>query len=94
MNVRMVVLGTLAGAGLFVAGFTVAQGPPEQDIDPQIHPALSAAQNLVAQSYRRLLEAQRANDWDMNGHAAKAEDLLVRASHEMKAAALAANRHR
>jgi hypothetical protein len=29
----------------------------------------------------------------MSGHAQKAKDLLVEASHEIKAAAMAANRH-
>jgi len=94
MNVRKTVLTSVAGAGLFVAGYMVAQGPPpEQNIDPNRHPNLAAAQNLIAQAYGRLVAAQQANDWDVGGHAAKAEELLSRASHEIKEAALAANRH-
>jgi hypothetical protein len=37
--------------------------------------------------------AQQANEFDMQGHAQKAKDLLDEASREMKAAAEAANKH-
>lgn len=93
MNIRKTALTCAAGVGLFVAGFTVAQTPPVQNVNPQRHPNLAAAQNLIAQAYGKLVEAERANDWDMTGHAAKAKDLLDRASSEIKAAAEAANRH-
>lgn len=93
MNTRKVLLATVAGVGLFVAGYTAAQAPPEQDVDAQRHPYLAAAQNLIAQSYQKLTMAQQGNDWDMNGHAAKAEEYLNKAAHEIKEAALTANRH-
>lgn len=92
MNVRKIALGSVAGVALFVAGFTVAQAPPEQNIDPQRHGNLAAAQNLIAQAYNRLVAAQQANNYDAGGHAAKAEELLVRASHEIKEAADSLNR--
>lgn len=92
MNVRNIVLGSVAGVGLFVAGYTVAQGPPAQNVDPQRHPNLAAAQGLIGQAYNRLVMAQQANDWDVGGHAARAEELLGRASHEIKEAAEASNR--
>jgi len=76
-----------------VSGTTIAQGPPERNIDAHRHPILADAQRLVDQAYNRVSEAQRANDWDMRGHAAKAKALLEQASRELKAAALADNRH-
>ncbi|WP_264757066.1 hypothetical protein [Sapientia aquatica] len=38
--------------------------------------------------------AQVANEYDMNGHAAKAEQLLREAENEMKLAAEAANKNK
>jgi hypothetical protein len=70
-----------------------AQERPADNIDPQRHPNLAEAQKLCNRAYDKLVEAQGANQFDMNGHAQKAKDLLVEASHEMKAAALAANKH-
>lgn len=55
------------------------------------HPNLSAAQKLTDRAYQRISDAQQANEWDMEGHAAKAKDLLDQANRELKAAAEAAN---
>ena len=38
-----------------------------------------------------MVEAQKANDWDMDGHAQKAKELLAQATKDLKSAALAAN---
>jgi len=71
-----------------------ATGPryPSQNVDPGRHPNLAAAQSLSAQAYERLVAAQRANDWDLGGHAQAAKNLLIQANDEIKAAAVAANR--
>jgi hypothetical protein len=37
--------------------------------------------------------AQRANEWDMEGHAQKAKNLLDDVNRELKMAAETANRH-
>ena len=37
--------------------------------------------------------AQQANEWDMQGHAQKAKDLLDQVNNELKAAAQAANKN-
>ncbi|HXS76595.1 MAG TPA: hypothetical protein VN753_10485 [Terracidiphilus sp.] len=84
---------SLLGLCLMFAGSTIAQGPPERDIDPHRHPILADAQRLCDQAYNRVSDAQRANQWDMRGHAAKAKALLEQASRELKAAAMADNRH-
>lgn len=71
----------------------VAQGP-ERDVSHMRHPNIAAAQRLVQQAYDRVIAAQQANEWDMNGHAQKAKDLLDQANRELKEAAEAANHHR
>lgn len=92
MNVRKTVLTCAAGVGLFVAGFTVAQAQPEQNIDPHRHSNLAAAQSFIVQAYNRLVAAQQTNNYDAGGHLAKAQELLNRASHEIKEAAETINR--
>ncbi len=79
----------LAGAAI-----GIAQGPPQRDISPGRHPNLAAAQNLCMQAFEKISAAQRANEFDMGGHAAKAKELLDQASHELKLAAEAANHPR
>jgi hypothetical protein len=87
------VVGSLLGLSLTTAGITVAQGPPERNINPNHHPNLAAAQRLCDQAYNKIVSAQQANEWDMNGHAQKAKELLDQANRELKAAAETANHH-
>lgn len=90
---RKWVLGSLLGLGLVAGGATIAQGPPAENVGRR-HPNLMAAQRLVDQAYGRIVDAQRANEWDMDGHAQHAKELLDQANRELKAAAEAANHHR
>lgn len=76
---------------LLLAGAAYADRPA-RNVSGLRHPNLAAAQNLTAQAYSRLEAAQRANEFDMGGHAARAKDLLNQAADEMKLAAMAANR--
>jgi len=78
-------LGSVLGLACFASGLLVAQGPRHQN--------LRAAQELVDQAFQRISDAQRANEWDMGGHAARAKDLLAQASREIKLAAEEANHH-
>jgi hypothetical protein len=77
---------------LLCVGILFAADRPADNIDAQRHPNLAEAQRLTNRAYDKLVEAQGANQFDMSGHAQKAKDLLVEASHEMKAAAMAANK--
>jgi hypothetical protein len=86
-------MGSLLGLSFAAAGITLAQGPPERDINPNRHANLAAAQRLCDQAYNKIVSAQEANEWDMNGHAQKAKELLDQANRELKAAAEAANHH-
>ncbi|MGO8756614.1 MAG: hypothetical protein ACLQG3_00675 [Terracidiphilus sp.] len=85
MTRRKLVLGSVLCLTSFVGGVLVAQGPR--------HPNLRAAQDLINQAYDRITAAQQANEWDMDGHAARAKDLLDQAKREIRLAAEAANRH-
>jgi hypothetical protein len=64
-----------------------------QDISRHRHPNLAEAQRLCARAFEKIKAAQAANEWDMNGHAHKALDLLDQANHELQAAAEQANRN-
>jgi len=55
------------------------------------HPHLAKAQDLIAQAYDKIEKAQKANEFDMGGHAQKAKGLLDQASQELKLAAVNAN---
>ncbi|HKE23180.1 MAG TPA: hypothetical protein VKB88_12515 [Bryobacteraceae bacterium] len=87
------VLGVLFGSFLFVAGMAVAQRPA-QNVNPGRHPNIAAAQRLTAQAFQKIAAAQQANEWDMQGHAAKAKELLDQANNELRQAATAANRNK
>jgi DNA-binding transcriptional regulator PaaX len=93
MKTRNLVMSGVAGAGLLAAGIVIAQNPPAENIDPNRHPHLAAAQHHIRMAFDETGQAQHANDWDMSGHAAHARELLDQAARELKAAAEAANRH-
>lgn len=92
MYTRRLVLGGVAALGLIIGGITIAQGPLERDINPTRQPNLATAQRLLDHAYGRITAAQQANEWDMDGHAAKAKELLDQASRELKAASQAHDR--
>jgi len=77
---------------LFTAGVAFA-GRPVRNVSPARHPNLAAAQNFVRQAFQKISAAQRANEWDMNGHAQKAKELLDQVNVELKEAAEAANQN-
>jgi hypothetical protein len=89
---RRLFFASILGASLLASGITIAQAP-ERDISPLRHPNLAAAQRLIDQAFNKITAAQNANEFDMDGHAAKAKDLLDQASRELRAAATAANRN-
>jgi len=74
----------LAGGAAFAKG-------PVQNVSAKKHPNIAAAQKLAAQAYAKITDAQKANEYDMEGHAAKAKELLEQVNNELKLAAEAAN---
>ena len=93
MKTRVRVAGVV-GMALLLA--SCASGPerPVRNVNPGRHPHLAAAQDACQRAFDHITQAQQANEWDMEGHAQKAKDLLAQASEEIKQAALASNRHR
>jgi len=87
---KMVVLSALT---LIVVTAGFAQ-KPAHNVSPKKHPNLSAAQALTAKAYQRVLDAQKANEWDLAGHAQKAKDLLDQANAELKQAAQQSNKNK
>jgi hypothetical protein len=86
-------LGGAIGLGIVTGGIMVAQAPPQRNVNPNRHPNLAAAQRLTDEAYNKITAAQQANEWDLDGHAAKAKQLLDQANRELKYAAEAANRN-
>ena len=91
MKISRVVAGVALGAGLVCGGLAVAQKPVD-NVSAKKHPNL-AAQRMSTQAYEKIVAAQQANEWDMQGHAQKAKELLEQVNSELKLAAEAANKN-
>jgi hypothetical protein len=89
MTKKNLLINTILSAALFSSGVTLAQ-TPVQNIDKNAFPNLAEAQRLVVQANSYIITAQNANKEDMQGHAAKARQLLVQVNEELKLAAEAA----
>jgi F0F1-type ATP synthase membrane subunit b/b' len=83
------------GLGMaLVGGYAVAKGDkPVENVSSKKHPNIASAQKLSEQAFEKVSAAQKANEWDMEGHAAKAKELLEQANTELRAAATAANKN-
>jgi len=90
MNKRLVRV--LLAAAVLCGGVAIAQKPVE-NVNPSRHPNLAAAQRLSQQAYQKITAAQQANEWDMDGHAQKAKELLEQVNEQLKQAAHAANKN-
>jgi hypothetical protein len=83
----------IIGSLLLLGGFAMAQKPVE-NVSKGRHPNLAAAQRLSQNAYEKITAAQQANEWDMQGHAKKAKDLLDQVNQELKLAAGSANKNK
>jgi hypothetical protein len=83
----------LGSAALALTASAALAAPPVDDISAHRHPNLAAAQRLATQAYERVSAAQKANEFDMGGHAQKAKELLDQVNRELKQAAEEANEH-
>ena len=66
---------------------------PVQNVSAKKHPNIAAAQKLTEQAFEKIEAAQKANEYDLDGHAQKAKDALKLAADELKLAAEAANKN-
>jgi hypothetical protein len=85
-----VALGGVLALAMIGGGVAVAQ-IPKDNVSGHKHPNLAAAQRLSREAWEKISAAQQANEWDMDGHAAKAKELLDQVNKELKEAAEAAN---
>src|SRR5579872_3308430 len=92
MGIEMKLL--LCSVPLALAASIALAAPPVENVSAKRHPNIAAAQRLSEQAFQRISAAQQANEFDMDGHAAKAKDLLDQVNRELKAAAESANRHK
>ena len=92
MNKNKTRVVTLIVACLLVIGVVVAQSKPNKNVSGARHPNLAAAQRLSQQAWEKVVAAQKANEWDMGGHAQKAKELPDQVNSELKQAAQAANK--
>ena len=83
----VICLAIAAPLGLAVA----KEEAPATNVKKSRHPNLAAAQILISEAFAKLEAAQKANEYDLDGHAAKAKALLSQAADEIKKAAEAAN---
>jgi len=85
------IFAAILGAMLLIGGIALAQ-KPKDNVSSARHPNLAAAQKLCTEAYEKIIAAQQANEWDMNGHAQKAKNLLDQVNNQLKMAAEAANK--
>jgi hypothetical protein len=67
---------------------------PKENVSAKKHPNLAAAQKHLVEANEKISAAQKANEFDMEGHAQKAKDLIDQADAELKLAAEAANENK
>jgi hypothetical protein len=79
---------------LMLSGISAFAGEPVLNVSPKKHPNIAAAQRLSRNAYDKIVAAQQANEWDMEGHAQKAKELLDQVNNELKLAAEAANKNK
>ena len=90
MKKTKLALGGALSLALVCGGLAMAQAPKD-NVSAGKHPNLAAAQRLSREAWAKITAAQQANEWDMDGHAAKAKELLDQVNKELKEAAEATN---
>ena len=93
-NRKSTILASIAGALLITAVSVSLGGEPVRNVSRVRHPNLAAAEKHCRMAYSKLVAAQKANEFDMDGHAQKAKELLEQVNAEIKLAAEAANQSR
>jgi hypothetical protein len=78
---------------LLLSGAVAPAQKPKDNVSGLRHPNIAAAQRFCTQAWEKIVAAQQANEFDMNGHAQKAKELLDQVNKELKMAAESANRN-
>jgi hypothetical protein len=77
-----------------IAAVGLALAQPKDNVSKALHPNLAAAQRLSTQAFEKIVAAQKANEWDLAGHAQKAKELLDQVNAELKLAAQQSNKNK
>ena len=93
MKMSKALLGGVLGLALICGGMAMAQKPVE-NVSGKRHPNIAEAQELCREAFNKITAAQKANEWDMDGHVAKAKELLEEVNKELKLSAEAANKNK
>ena len=96
MRQRNALLGNMMAIGLLLGSLAYAQNngmkAPPENVNAKKHPNLAAAQRHLEMAFDKVQAAQQANEFDLEGHAAKAKELIDQADKELKMAAETANK--
>ena len=90
---KKIIVFALTGLVMLSGSLAFAE-EPVLNVSQKRHPNIAAAQRLSRNAYDKIVAAQKANEWDMDGHAQKAKELLDQVNIELKLAAEAANKNR
>jgi F0F1-type ATP synthase membrane subunit b/b' len=99
MRQKDMVLGGVLSVIVLFGGLVFAQQgmgkvpPPNQNVSEKRHPNLAAAQHHLDMAFEKIQAAQQANEFDLDGHAAKAKELIDQADKELKQAARTSNQN-
>ena len=83
-----------AASCLVLSGVASAEQKPARNVSASRHPNIASAQRLCVQAFEKIAAAQRANEFDLGGHAQKAKELLEQVNNELKEAAVASNENK
>ena len=90
---KLYLFATVIALSVVLVGAAIAQKPKE-NVSAERHPNIAAAQKLSQQAWEKIVAAQKANEFDLKGHAQKAKNLLDEVNKELKLAAEAANENK
>jgi len=90
MSMKSFVLGVALSSSTLFGCATMAQDRPNVNIGWHHGNLRNAQENIVA-AFEYIQQAQRANDGQLGGHAARAKELLAEANEELRMAADVAN---
>jgi hypothetical protein len=84
---KLTSIAALTATAIFASAMVNAQGPsPRVNLDPNRHPNLAAAQELVRQAFQKIVEGRTKKDFDHAEHLGTAMNLLIQANNEIAAA--------
>jgi hypothetical protein len=88
---KRLILIVLMAVTVAAVGTAYAYQAPKVNVGKK-HPNIEAAQKLCLNAWEKITVAQKANEFDLGGHAQKAKELLDQVNKELKLAAEVANK--